>query len=94
MFQLLYGWQPSPSSRPAAGTRATKSVARPNRGSINPVPNAVGVVEQAVERGARQVLMPVSTRKQLNDLSDDMAAKIFVQYYADPRDALLKALSE
>ena len=27
-------------------------------------------------------------------LSDDMAAKIDVQFYADPREALLKALAE
>jgi ATP-dependent Lon protease len=63
-------------------------------GSINPVHNAVGVVEQAVERGAELILMPVSARKQLFDLSDDMATRIDVQFYADARDALLKALSE
>jgi ATP-dependent Lon protease len=63
-------------------------------GSINPVHGAVGVVEQAVERGAALILMPVSARKQLFDLSDDMATKIDVQFYGDAREALLKALSE
>ena len=38
--------------------------------------------------------MPVSSRKQLNDLSDDMATKVDVVYYGDARDALLKALLE
>jgi ATP-dependent Lon protease len=38
--------------------------------------------------------MPVTVRKQLFDLPDDLATKIAVIYYADARDALLKALSE
>ena len=40
------------------------------------------------------VLMPVSCRRQLIDLSDDMATKVDVQFYADARDVLLKALVE
>jgi ATP-dependent Lon protease len=63
-------------------------------GSINPVFNAVSVVELAVEKGATVILMPVSSRKQLFDLSDDMATKIDVQFYADAREALLKALCD
>ncbi len=63
-------------------------------GSINPVFNAVSVVELAVEKGATVILMPVSSRKQLFDLSDEMATKIDVQFYADAKEALLKALSD
>jgi len=63
-------------------------------GTIDPVYNAVSVVELAIEKGAAVVLMPVSSRKQLNDLSDDMATKVDVVYYADARDALLKAVGE
>jgi ATP-dependent Lon protease len=62
------------------------------RGSINPVYNALSVVELAVEKGATAILMPVSARKQLFDLSDDMATKIDVQFYSDARGAILKAL--
>ena len=54
--------------------------------------NAVGVVEAAVEKGASVVLMPVSARKQLFDLSDDMATRVNVQFFSDTPDALLKAL--
>ncbi len=61
-------------------------------GSVEPLANAVGVVEAAVEKGASGVLMPVSARKQLFDLSDDMATRINVQFYSDTPDALLKAL--
>ena len=63
-------------------------------GSVEPLANAVGVVEAAVEKGAAVVLMPVSARRQLFDLSDDMATRINVQFYADTPDALLKALLE
>ncbi|MDE0628125.1 MAG: BREX system Lon protease-like protein BrxL [Bryobacterales bacterium] len=63
-------------------------------GSVEPLANAVGVVEAAVEKGAATVLVPVSARRQLFDLSDDMATKINLQFYADAPDALLKALLE
>jgi ATP-dependent Lon protease len=63
-------------------------------GSIEPVYNAVSIVELAVERGATAVLMPVVCRRQLNDLSDDMATKVDVQSYSDARDALLKTVVE
>jgi ATP-dependent Lon protease len=39
-------------------------------------------------------LLPVSSRKQLNDLTDKMAAKLQVHFYTDPRDALIKALAD
>jgi ATP-dependent Lon protease len=63
-------------------------------GSIDPVYNAVSVAELAVEKGATNLLVPVSARKQLVDLSDDMATKITVQYFTDTRDALLKSLAD
>ena len=61
-------------------------------GSVEPLANAVGVAEVAVEKGASVLLMPVSARKQLFDLSDDMATRVNVQFYSDTPDALLKAL--
>lgn len=63
-------------------------------GSIESLYNAVTLVEIAIEKGATSVLMPVSCRRQLVDLSDDMATKIDVQFYLDARDALLKAMVE
>ena len=63
-------------------------------GSVEPLANAVSVVEVAVEKGATTLLMPVSARKQLFDLSDDMATRVNVQFYLDAPDALLKALLE
>jgi ATP-dependent Lon protease len=63
-------------------------------GSIEPVHNALTLVEMAVEKGAHAVLMPVASRRQLFELSDDMATKVDVQFYQDARDAMLKALVE
>lgn len=63
-------------------------------GSIEPIHNAVTIAEICVEKGATSLLMPVSCRRQLVDLSDDMATKIDIQFYSDSKDALLKAMSE
>lgn len=63
-------------------------------GSIEPIHNAVTVAEIAVEKGATSLLMPVACRRQLVDLSDDMAIKIDIQFYSDACDALLKAMVE
>ena len=56
--------------------------------------NAIDIAELAAEKGAQTLLAPVSCRKQLNDISDDLAAKITIQYYTDPYDALVKALTD
>lgn len=61
-------------------------------GSIEPIFNPVTVAEIAIEKGATNVLMPIGSRRQLNDLPDDLAAKITINYYVDARDALLKAI--
>jgi ATP-dependent Lon protease len=63
-------------------------------GSIEPIHNPVTIAEIAVEKGASALLMPVSCRRQLFDLSDDMATRIDIQFYSDTRDALLKAMVE
>ena len=59
-------------------------------GTIDPVHNAVSVAELAVERGATAILSRSLRRKQLNDLSDEMAMKLSVLYYADSRERCLK----
>lgn len=63
-------------------------------GSIEPIASPVNIAELAVEKGATMLLMPVTARRQLYDLSDDMATKIDIQFYQDARDALLKALAD
>lgn len=63
-------------------------------GSLEPLHNSVSIAEIAVEKGATDLLMPVSCRRQLFDLSDDMATKIDIQFYSDAKDALMKAIVE
>jgi len=62
-------------------------------GSIETIFNPVAVVETAIEKGASSILMPISSRRQLNELPDDLAAKITVHYFLEARHALLKALA-
>jgi len=40
------------------------------------------------------LLIPISARRQLNELSDDLAMKISILFYADAREALIKALGD
>jgi ATP-dependent Lon protease len=63
-------------------------------GSLDVLHNAIDVVELAVEKGATLVLMPVTARKQLADLSDEMATKVNVLYYGDVREAFVKAIAD
>ena len=63
-------------------------------GGLDPVHNPVSVAEHAIEKGATTLLIPISARRQLNELSDEMAMKISILYYADVREALIKALGD
>ena len=63
-------------------------------GSIEPVYNVVSVVEAAADKGAKTILLPVTTRRQLIELDDEIATRVTVVFYSDARDALLKALIE
>jgi len=61
-------------------------------GSVDGVHNAVSIAELAASKKATTLLMPISARKQLFELPDDVATKLDVQFYSDAREALLKAL--
>ena len=63
-------------------------------GSIEPIHNPIDVVDLAMEKGANTVLVPVSSRRALIDLSDEVATKIQVLFYGDAPDALRKALHD
>lgn len=58
------------------------------------IPNAVRIVELAIDKQAQTVLMPVAVRRQLNDLPDDLWTKINIEFYKDSADAVFKALVE
>jgi ATP-dependent Lon protease len=63
-------------------------------GSVEMIANPVAIAELAVEKGATTLLMPISSRRHLFDLPDDLATKVSIEFYADPKDAFLKALVE
>jgi ATP-dependent Lon protease len=63
-------------------------------GSIELIPNAVQIAELAIEKQAQTLLMPVSARRQLNDLPDELWTKISIEFYKDAADAVFKALVE
>jgi ATP-dependent Lon protease len=56
--------------------------------------NPVSIAELAIEKKATTLLVPLSARRQLFDLPDELAAKIDIQYYTDIRDALMKSLAD
>ena len=66
MVEFLHG-RGVPGIRP--GTRDCLIRAIESRSSTNPCPlNAIAIAELAVEKQAKELLMPVSARRGLNDL--------------------------
>ncbi len=63
-------------------------------GSIDMIPNAVQIAELAIDKQAQTLLMPVTARRQLNDLPDDLWTQISIEFYKDAADAVFKALVE
>jgi ATP-dependent Lon protease len=63
-------------------------------GSIEMIPNAVRIAELAIDKQAQTLLMPVSARRQLNDLPDELWTKISIEFYKDSADAVFKSLME
>lgn len=63
-------------------------------GSIEILPNPVAIAELAVDKKATTLLMPVSTRRALNDLPDELWTKINIEFYSVPTDAVFKGLTE
>ena len=47
-----------------------------------------------MDQRAQTLLMPVSARRQLNDLPDELWTKISIEFYSEPADAFFKALAE
>lgn len=63
-------------------------------GSVEILPNAAKVVELAIDKRAQVLLLPVSARRQLNDLPDEYWTKLTIEFYRDSVDAVFKMLVE
>jgi hypothetical protein len=59
-------------------------------GSVDVIPNPLAVAKLGKEKGAVALLMPISARRQLFELPDELATRITIEFYADPMDAFLK----
>jgi ATP-dependent Lon protease len=62
--------------------------------SVKSVSQPTAFVDTAVREGARAILMPVSCRRALLEVSDEIATQIEMLFYANVSDALAKALQE
>ena len=60
----------------------------------SPTTTSSPIAELAIDKQAQALLMPVSTRRQLNDLPDDLWNRISIEFYKDGADAVFKALVE
>ena len=58
------------------------------------IPNSIAITELALEKQTKVLLMPVSARRGLKDLPDDLWTKISIEFYKDPDDAVFKGLEE
>ena len=63
-------------------------------GSVEMVANPVAVAEMAVDKQATTLLLPVSARRALQDLPDDVWTKLKIEFYRDAVDGVFKALED
>ena len=63
-------------------------------GSIEQLRNPVAIAELAVDKQASVLLMPVTARRALNDLPDELWTRIGIEFYSDAADGVFKALME
>ncbi|MEB3318964.1 MAG: BREX system Lon protease-like protein BrxL [Cyanobacteriota bacterium] len=62
--------------------------------SIEMIANAIAIAELAVEKQAKMLLMPVSARRGLNELPNDLWTKISIEFYKESEKAVFKGLEE
>jgi Predicted ATP-dependent Lon-type protease len=55
---------------------------------------SVQIAELAIDKQAQTLLMPVTARRQLNDLPHNLWTRISIDFYKDAADAVFKALVE
>ena len=63
-------------------------------GSLEMLHNPVSIVELAVDKQAKTVLMPVAARRALNELPDEYWTRTNVEFYSELTDCVFKTLTE
>jgi len=61
-------------------------------GSMDLIPKPSEIAQLAVEKKASRLLLPVSARRGLDELPDELWTKISIEFYGDLSDAVFKCL--
>jgi len=61
-------------------------------GSIVPVENLAEMLQVAFDTGAKRVLLPMSSAKDIPSVPSELFAKFQISFYSDPIDAVFKGL--
>ncbi len=61
-------------------------------GSIVPVQNLAESLQVAFDSGAKRLLLPMASVADIPTIPGELFAKFQTSFYADPRDAVFKAL--
>jgi ATP-dependent Lon protease len=61
-------------------------------GSILNIDNLSELLQVSLDAGARRVLIPASSSSKLSTVPSDLLSKFQLSFYADPMDAVHKAL--
>src|SRR5262249_39675961 len=61
-------------------------------GNIMPVENLAESLQVAFDSGAKRILLPMASVKDIPSVSGELFAKFQTSFYADPADAVFKPL--
>ena len=61
-------------------------------GVINPVQNLAESLQIAMDSGAKKVLLPMASASDIPTVPSELFSKFQISFYADPVDAVYKAL--
>jgi ATP-dependent Lon protease len=61
-------------------------------GSVIPVENLAGCLQTAFDSGAKRILLPMASVVDIPTIPGELFAKFQTSFYADPVDAVFKAL--
>ena len=76
----------------ASPARADIYTVRRVGGNIVPVENLAESLQVAFDAGAKRILLPMASVKDIPTIPGELFAKFQTSFYADPTDAVFKAL--
>ncbi|MDY6868258.1 MAG: S16 family serine protease, partial [Chloroflexota bacterium] len=61
-------------------------------GNVMPVDNIADSMQMAFDNGAKRILLPMASAKDIQSVPGELFAKFQISFYSDPIDAVFKAL--